>query len=246
MTFLEYIEQTIVDMLADIKGQQEAIAALEGAREFYRMYLEDCNEAKPTETRKEALPVPVAIEVPATPAKAAPEPIAVEETGRIIGNRRRKEFWTPERKAEASWLAKENHAKRRKRPPVKERPRADFKKAVIPVLKPVRQEPKAAWSDQARDKSDIVHVDDCPLSIAGAVLFDRGKYISHLDKEQKAVMERLILNFKEQTLRAQVKDFTRNLDRTISELCGVLALTETKIEATNGGWKLVAMKQETV
>lgn len=134
MTFEEYIEQTIATLLVDIKDTQACIANLESAREFYREFLKDCGPQS-TETRKEPISAQVVAGIEPIPDDPPPP--------RGKGDRRRKEFWTPERKAEASRLAKENWANRQKRPPVEERPTANFKKEVTPALKPVTRE----WPD---------------------------------------------------------------------------------------------------
>jgi len=131
MTFEEYIEDMLRIMREELANVTASIEQLETTLLFYREYqAEQREEVKTTETRKEAIPAQVVTEAPDEP------PLPPQE--RV--DRRKKQFWTPERKANASRLAKEKWANRKKLPPVEERPRAEFKKEVTPALKPVTRE----------------------------------------------------------------------------------------------------------
>ena len=273
MTFLEHIDLILADMNRDIKACQEVIADLQIARDTYLGYLE-CEALEPAEKPKEPLPVQEAPKTLPAPVEAAPELPQEQETGRITGDRRRKEFWTPERKAEASRLAKERWATRQKRLPVEERPRADFKKAVIPALKPVTREiatvevkpdvfkmipeavrnglgivekgssaPKPSWSDPTPERSDIVHVDDCPLSIAGMVLINKGKFAAHLDKKSREILQVFISNFGATVERGKISHAAPNIDQAVENMKSLIGAGVDIVE-TETGWKMVAVEEE--
>lgn len=127
MTFEEYIEDMLRIMREELANATASIEQLETTLIYYRGYqAEQRAGVKPTETRREGLPTQQSTVVGDIPEDPPPPP-----QERV--DRRKKQFWTPERKANASRLAKENWHKRQKRPPVEQRPRAEFKKNVIPA-----------------------------------------------------------------------------------------------------------------
>jgi hypothetical protein len=242
---------------------------LAGPRPTGKSASTDVTEPIQSETPCEAPQDPVAPEVAATPAAPPADDKA------IGADRRLKRFWTPERKAEASRVARENWNKRH---PLTGRgtkdPESDtpvFKRKAglqpvkiapaIPAIDKKLQkdkktgifnkdtstaEPAPAWRGKPGEKPDIMSIDigGDTVSVSGHYLLIKGNPTVRLDKWQKAVMQHLMKNFPEQTLRVEVKGMVKDIDGVIGQLRGFIHLAPLAIETTHGGWKLVAAEKE--
>ena len=101
-------------------------------------------------------------------------------------------------------------------------------------------EPAPSWRGKPAEPSNVhsVTLGEETLSLAGTWLMQGSKMVKKLDRWEQAVIIVLMKNYPEQTLRVEIKNMVRDIDRVIGDLRAILALTPAKIETTHGGWKL--------